>query len=79
MVTYKSESNVKPHEWVIDVDTVYHNYNIVESKLTKEGIEEETTIYTYDVDQYALQEYTTKQLAQNTQSIDDIVVSMLGE
>lgn len=79
MVTYKSESNVKPQEWVIGVDTVYHNYNIVELTRTKEETEEETTIYTYDVEQYTLQEYTTKQLAQNTQSIDDIVVSMLGE
>lgn len=79
MVTYKSESNVKPQEWVIDVDSVYHNYNIVELTRTKEETEEETTIYTYDVEQYTLQEYTTKQLAQNTQSIDDIVVSMLGE
>ena len=79
MITYKSESNVKPTEWVIDIDTVYHNYNIVEETRTQESTEEETTIYTYDVDQYTLQEYTTNQLAQNTQSIDDIVMTMLGE
>lgn len=79
MVTYKSESNVKPKEWVIDVDTVYHNYNITESTRTEEGSEEETTMYSYDVDEYASKEYIQLQLAQNTQSIDDIVLSMLGE
>lgn len=79
MVTYKSESNVKPEEWVIDVDTVYHNYNITKSTRTEEGSEEETTMYSYDVDEYASKEYIQLQLAQNTQSIDDIVLSMLGE
>lgn len=79
MVTYKSESNVKPDEWVIDVDTVYHNYNITESEKADEMSEETTTIYSYDVDEYTNQEYIQNQLAQNTQSIDDIVLSMLGE
>lgn len=78
MKTYKSESNVKPNELDINVDTVYHNYNIVEtSKEDEEG--NATTFYEYDVDEYTCQEYITTQLERNTQSIDDIVISMLGE
>ena len=30
MITYKSESNIMPKEWDIQLTTVYHNYNIVE-------------------------------------------------
>lgn len=77
MKTYKSESNVKPSSLDINVDTVYHNYNIVEK--TKEDEQGTTTYYEYDVDEYTLQEYTTTQVARNSQSIDDIVISMLGE
>lgn len=78
MKTYKSESNVKPSSLDINVDTVYHNYNIVETtRKDEEG--NETIFYEYDVDEYTLQEYTTTQVARNSQSIDDIVISMLGE
>lgn len=77
MKTYKSESNVKPSSLDINVDTVYINYNIVEK--TKEDEQGTTTYYEYDVDEYTLQEYTTTQVARNSQSIDDIVISMLGE
>ncbi len=77
MKTYKSESNIKPNELDINVDTVYRNYNVVEK--TKETEEETTTYYEYDVDEYTVQEYITTQLERNTQSIDDIVISMLGD
>ena len=37
MKTYKSQSNIKPNELDINVDTVYHNYNMVE-KTNENGI-----------------------------------------
>ncbi len=73
MRTYKSQSNIKPNELDINVDTVYRNYNVVE-KTNENGI-----YYEYDVDEYTTQEYIVKELEQNTKSIDDIVISMLGE
>lgn len=73
MKTYKSQSNIKPNELDINVDTVYRNYNVVE-KTNDNGI-----YYEYDVDEYTTQEYIVKELEQNTKSIDDIVISMLGE
>lgn len=73
MKTYKSQSNIKPNELDINVDTVYRNYNVVE-KTNENGI-----YYEYDVDEYTTQEYIVKELEQNTKSIDDIVISMLGE
>ena len=73
MKTYKSQSNIKPNELDINVDTVYRNYNVVE-KTNENGV-----YYEYDVDEYTTQEYIVKELEQNTKSIDDIVISMLGE
>ena len=73
MKTYKSQSDIKPNDLDINVDTVYHNYNMVE-KTNENGI-----YYEYDVDEYTTQEYIVKELEQNTKSIDDIVISMLGE
>ena len=73
MKTYKSQSNIKPNDLDINVDTVYRNYNVVE-KTNENGV-----YYEYDVDEYTTQEYIVKELEQNTKSIDDIVVSMLGE
>ena len=37
MRTYKSQSNIKPNELDINVDTVYRNYNVVE-KTNENGI-----------------------------------------
>ena len=45
MRTYKSQSNIKPNELDINVDTVYHNYNVLE-KTNENGI-----YYEYDVDE----------------------------
>ena len=73
MRTYKSQSNIKPNELDINVDTVYYNYNVLE-KTNENGI-----YFEYDVDEYTTQEYIVKELEQNTKSIDDIVISMLGE
>ncbi len=76
MRTYKSESNVIPAELVVSVDTVYHNYNVVEKE--KEDEQGKTTYYEYDVDEYTCQEYILSQLKENGQSIDDIVTMLLG-
>ena len=76
MKTYKSESNVKPNSFDINIDTVYHNYNIVEKK--REDEQSEGIYYEYDVDEYTYQEYILSQLIENSQSIDDIVTTLLG-
>lgn len=77
MKTYKSESNVKPNELDINVDTVYHNYNIVETtRKDEEG--NETIFYEYDVDEYTTQEYIQNNVASNKQLINDIIIAMLG-
>ena len=76
MKTYKSESNVKPNSLDINIDTVYHNYNIVEKK--REDEQSEGIHYEYDVDEYTYQEYILSQLIENSQSIDDIVTTLLG-
>lgn len=76
MKTYKSESNVKPNSLDINIDTVYHNYNIVEKK--REDEQGEYIYYEYDVDEYTYQEYILSQLIENSQSIDDIVTTLLG-
>lgn len=73
MKSYKSQSNIKPNELDINIDTVYHSFNVVE-KTNENGI-----YYEYSVDEYTTQEYIVKELEQNTKSIDDIVISMLGE
>lgn len=77
MKTYKSESNVKPIELDVNVDTVYRNYNIVET--TREDEEGNTTIfYEYDVDEYPIQEYVQANVVTNKALIDDIIAAMLG-
>ena len=77
MKTYKSESNVKPNELDINVDTVYRNYNIVETaKKDEEG--NTTTFYEYDVDEYPIQEYVQTNVVTNKTLIDDIIAAMLG-
>ena len=76
MKTYKSESNVKPNSLDINVDTVYHNYYLVEKK--REDEQSEGIYYEYDVDEYTYQEYILSQLIENSQSIDDIVTTLLG-
>ncbi len=77
MKTYKSESNIKPNELDINVDTVYHNYNIVETtRKDEEG--NETIFYEYDVDEYTTQEYIQNNVASNKQLINDIIIAMLG-
>lgn len=78
MRTYKSESNIKPNELDINVDTVYHNYNVVEkTREREEGISE--TYFEYDVDEYTVQEYIQDGVATNKQLIDDVIVALLGE
>lgn len=76
MKTYKSGSNVKPNSLDINIDTVYHNYNIVEKK--REDEQSKGIYYEYDVDEYTYQEYILSQLIENSQSIDDIVTTLLG-
>lgn len=77
MKTYKSESNVKPNELDINVDTVYRNYNIVETtRKDEEG--NATTFYEYDVDEYPIQEYVQTNVVTNKTLIDDIIAAMLG-
>lgn len=77
MKTYKSESNVKPNELDINVDTVYRNYNITET--TREDEEgNSTTFYEYDVDEYTYEEYIQTSVASNEALIKDIIVAMLG-
>lgn len=77
MKTYKSESNVKPNELDINVDTVYRNYNIVETtRKDEEG--NTTTFYEYDVDEYPIQEYVQTNVVTNKALIDDIIAVMLG-
>lgn len=77
MKTYKSESNVKPNELDINVDTVYRNYNIVETtRKDEEG--NTTTFYEYDVDEYPIQEYVQTNVVTNKTLIDDIIAAMLG-
>lgn len=77
MKTYKSESNVKPNELDINVDTVYRNYNIVETtRKDEEG--NTTTFYEYDVDEYPIQEYVQTNVVTNKALIDDIIAAMLG-
>ena len=79
MITYKSESNIMPKEWDIQLTTVYHNYNIVE-KVNEaiEGREETEVYYVYDVDEYTLQEYQVKAIKDNSDTIDDILCMVLG-
>ena len=78
MRTYKSESNIKPIELNINIDTVYHNYNVVEkTREREEDISE--TYFEYDVDEYTIQEYIQDGVATNKQLIDDVIVALLGE
>lgn len=76
MRTYKSESNVKPVEVDINLDTVYVNTNITE--VTREGEEGEYMVYEYDVTEYPIQEYAQVSIAANSLLIEDLVATMLG-
>lgn len=56
MLTYKSESNIQPKEWDIELSCVYHNQNVTRHRKTNEEGKYEY-YYEYDVDEYTLHEY----------------------
>ena len=77
MRTYVSESNLKPSEWQLEQSTVYHNTNIVEcERQTEEAVEK---YFKYDVEELSYDEYNLLLNKSNSDAIDEIVISMLGE
>ena len=76
MKIYTRESNIKPSEWQFELSAVYHNTNVAE--IIKEGPVEEK-VFTYDTEEYTLEEYNLLANKKNSDAIDDILVAMLGE
>ena len=58
-----------PQELEINIDTVYKRYNIVSLKGEDDRLE-----YTYDEDQYTLQEYLREVVPQNEECLGELSV-----
>ena len=77
MKTYVSESNLRPSEGQLEQSTVYHNTNVVEcERQAEEAVEK---YFKYDVAEYTYDEYNLLLNKSNSDAIDEIVISMLGE
>ena len=77
MRTYVSQSNLRPKEWQLEKSTVYHNTNIVECE--KEADKGTEKYFEYNVTEYTYEEYNIYLNKVNSDAIDEIVISMLGE